>query len=131
MADDSRNSGNKLPGTGRNTTLYIVLAGIGILGFFYWSVQSSILKIAPRQFEQLVKKSSRIADGGELATESDGITHETAPGVVGRHVDGAGRTHGPNSIIRDIPVAAQHVDIIPQRLEIVGGVVSADTSLVM
>ena len=80
MADDSRNSGNKLPGTGRNTTLYIVLAGIGILGFFYWSVQSSILKIAPRQFEQLVKKSSRIADGGELATESDGITHETGTG---------------------------------------------------
>jgi len=80
MADDSRNSGNKLPGTGRNTTLYILLAGIGILGFFYWSVQSSILKIAPRQFEQLVKKSSRIADGGELATESDGMTHETGTG---------------------------------------------------
>ncbi|MFP6752666.1 MAG: hypothetical protein VB855_13385, partial [Pirellulaceae bacterium] len=80
MADDSRNSGNKLPGTGRKTTLYILLAGIGILGFFYWSVQSSILKIAPRQFEQLVKNSSRIADGGDLATESDGITHETGTG---------------------------------------------------
>ena len=80
MADDSRNPAGKPGGKRRNTTLYILLAGVGILGFFYWSVQSSILKITPRQFDQLVVASSRVADGGEIAKASDGIHYPTGTG---------------------------------------------------
>jgi cell division protease FtsH len=80
MADDSRNPASKSGGKRRNTTLYILLAGVGILGFFYWSVQSSNLKITPRQFDQLVVASSRVVDGGEIAKGSDGIHYPTGTG---------------------------------------------------
>jgi len=80
MADDSRNPASKPGGKRRNTTLYILLAGVGIMGFFYWSVQSSILKITPRQFDQLVVASSRVVDGGEIAKGSDGIHYPTGTG---------------------------------------------------
>ena len=78
MADDpSTPTPGKPTATSRNTTLYILLAGLGLLVYLYWSVQSSIVRITPRQFEQLVEGSSRVSNGSKLAKDSKGILHET------------------------------------------------------
>jgi len=77
MADDpSTSTSGKPTVTSRNTTLYILIAGLGLLVYLYWSVQSSVVRITPRQFEQLVEGSSRVSNGSKLAEDSKGILHE-------------------------------------------------------
>ena len=46
-------------------------------------------------------------------------------------MDGTCRTHRTDTISRDISITAQHVDIISQRLEVIGRVIPTDVSLVV
>jgi cell division protease FtsH len=81
MADDSSTPpGNKPAAKNRNTTMYILLVCVGVMLIYYWTVNTSLIKITPRHFELLVQQSGRVSDGGPLVQGAKGILQEVGSG---------------------------------------------------
>jgi cell division protease FtsH len=81
MADDpSTPPGNKPAAKNRNTTMYILLVCVGVMLIYYWTVNSSVIKITPRHFDLLVQQSGRVSDGGPLVKGAKGILQEVGSG---------------------------------------------------